>query len=297
MKIIIITGLLIVLFLTGCTFVDDVMNLKFKPRPEVIPPITPPNQTTNTTNTTTIIETTLDSSLDNVFVFSNSILVVDDEKSYVIDIPKEYPAVVSYLQMFNINELEFVVSTIDKEEHNGGIQYIVSISPPKAVWDNGIENINRDEYIYKFSIYNKYWNKTPITNEPFLIDISLGKFDFFVPYSRGLSTVKEENSVVTLYNKKLLYMSDCYGDCENKIPPILTKYIVLANNGKCPTNSFEFIVGTGARYVIADEICSTPEEGKETTLKEELDMIGIKQIIGKPMVHLILEEDGDEVYG
>jgi len=41
---------------------------------------------------------------------------------------------------------------------------------------------------------------------------------------------------------------------------------------------------------------STPEEGKKHP-KRRLDMIGIKQIIGKPMVHLILEEDGDEVYG
>lgn len=296
MNKIIITGLIIVLLFTGCTYIKDLSQVRFKDRQEITPLTPPPvNQTTNTTNKTIIIETTIDSSLDNVFIFSNSILIVDNEKSYIVDIPKENPIVITYLQMFNINGLEFIASTIDKEEHNGGIQYIVSISPPKKVFDNGVENSYRTDYQYKFGIYNKYWNKTQITNEPFLTDFSLGKFDFFVPYSRGLSTVKEENSIVTIYNKKVLYMSDCYGNCENKIPPVLSKYLVLANNGKCPTSSFQFIVGTGARYVIADEICSEPDKETGRILKEELDMIGVNLIIGKSMVHLILKEDGDVI--
>lgn len=287
--------ILILIFITGCDppqLWTDIKNLKFTNQQQILPiNITnSTNQTTNITNETAIIQFAFNPSLNNVFVFSNSILIVDNNLSYIIDIPKENPKVVNYLQNLNIKELEFVASTIDKDEHNGGISYIVSISPPKLVLDNGVENSFRTDYLYKFEIYNKYWNRTNITKTTFLNDFSLGKFDFFVPYSRGLSIIKEENSIVALYDKKILYMSDCYGRCETRIPPVLTKYFILANNGKCPTNSFEFILGTGARYVIGDEIC--PD------LKSELDIIGIKQLIGKEVIHLILKEEGDEIiYG
>lgn len=291
----IITIFLVISILTGCKFIEDLKNVQFvTPKPPTIllenNSTNQTNQTINETKTPTKLE--INESYPNIFVFSSSsILIVDKGKSYVIDSPKANPQIVKLIKEFDIDELEFVVSTIDKEEHNGGIQYIVVVSPPKIIYDNGIENEYKDNYISRLDRYNQYWNRTPTIYTSLIEDKDIGDFKFFVPYSRGLSTTKEENSIVVYYKGQFLYMSDCYGGCEKKIPPVTTTFFVLANNGNCPTNSFDFILSTGAKYVLWKELC--PEVNEETglTLKEELDMIGINQIKIEEVVQIILKDE------
>lgn len=297
-KIITITLLCLVL-LTSCNpkeFWNDVKNLQFRKPYEINTPtenysINQTNETINETETQGVEHGVfLNTSYPNIFLTNiNSILIIENGKNYIIDAPKENPKIINYIERFGIEESEFIVSTIDKEEHNGGIQYIVVKASPNILYDNGINNEYREKYVALLNRYNSYWNRTQTSYISFLDDFKYDNFEFFVPYSRGLSTIKEENSIVVFYNKQFLYMSDCYGNCENKIPPIKTYFLVLANNGKCPTNSFDFILNTGAKYVIGEEICSD--------LIGELDMIGIKHVSlkEKGVMQIIFKEKDIEI--
>ncbi|MBU0959489.1 MAG: hypothetical protein KKB31_06090 [Nanoarchaeota archaeon] len=290
--------LLCLIFLTACNpkeFWNDVKNLQFRKPYEINTPtennfVNQTNETINQTETTEDTILSYDEDYANIFLTNvNSILFMEEDKNYIIDSPKENPKLINYIERFEIEESEFIVSTIDKEEHNGGIQYIVIKAPPKILYDNGIENEYREKYITLLDRYNSYWNRTPTSYVSVLNDFKYDNFEFFVPYSKGLSTIKEENSIVVYYNKKFLYMSDCYGNCESKIPPIKTEFLVLANGGKCPTNSFDFILNTGAKYVIGDEICSD--------LIEDLNMIGINHISlkEKGVMQIIFKEEEIEI--
>lgn len=282
--------LLLTIFLVGCNptdFWNDLKNLQFVRKPSTQTNTT--NQSNiNETNTTTINITTQEiQPIENgthIFITSNSVLVIENNISYLIDSPKDNFKMLQLITELKRNEMEFIVVTIDKEDRIGGIPNIVTKSPPKIVYDNGIENEYRTNYVYRLDRYNTYWNRTATVYPPVLDDFSNGNFNFFVPFSRGLSTIKEENSIV-VYTDKFLYMSDCYGECEKKIPPIKTTYLILANNGKCPTNTFDFIIGTRAEYVIGDEICQS--------LKNELELVGIGYLLTneKRIIHIIIESD------
>ena len=285
--------LVLALFLGGCNpreAWNDLKNLKFIQKPPM-PANTIPQNATNETNTTIIYLPEEPISVENgthIFIASNSVLIIKDNLTYLIDSPKDNFRMLQLITDLKRSEMEFIIATIDKEEHIGGIPNIVIQSPPKLIYDNGIDNEYRVMYRYRLDRYNTYWNRTSTIYHPFLDDFQESGFNFVVPYSRGLSAIKEENSIV-VYTDRFLYMSDCYGECDKNIPPITTRYLILANEGKCPTNSFDFILGTRAEYVVGNEICQS--------LKEEMDLIGIKQmLIGENgVIHIIAGVDKDEI--
>lgn len=291
MRLIVILSM-VMLLLNGCRLIDDLKNIQFvKPSDLEIEVYNLTNQTNSTEiNATPMIKKSImiNESVSNIFIASaTSILIIENNKSYVIDVPKNEPKIITYIDTFGIKELEFAVATINKEEHNGGIQYIVVKSPPKQIYDNGMTDEFRTNYIYRLDRFNSYWNRSSTQYTPLLYDSNHDGFKFYAPYSKGLSVIKEENSIVVDYKGQFLYMSDCYGECEKKIPPVTTTFFVLANNGNCPTNSFDFVLSTGAKYVMGDSVCSE--------LKEGLDFIGIKSIITDKIIQILLEDDKYEI--
>lgn len=281
--------IILLILLTSCDKVNSIYNdLKnFKIQNPIVYNYTnnsnQTNQTINLTQETTPVTFVYDNSSTNIFITStNSILVIDKDKNYLIDSGRDNINLLSLLESFNIKKLESIFITIDKEEHNGGIPLIVVKAQPKNIYDNGVDNDNSQIYHYNLDKYNQYHNQENATYITFLYELDENGFHFYVPYSEGLTGNKDDTSIVVKY-KNLLYMSDCYGSCENKIPILETKYLILANNGKCPTNSFDFIIMAGAEYVIGDEICSD--------IKEKLDLMGIKQIVFKSTMEI---SDKDE---
>ena len=267
--------LLSVVLTTACSpkeFWNDLKNLKFKTQQETTVPYHPPVNNTNTTNETIVIKEPFKLVQDhtNIIITKHSILIWDNNESYLIDAPNDQPDIINYLNEFKIKRLNFIISTLDTPKHNGGIKYIVVKTPPDILMDNGIINDEQKDYLLRLERYNTYWNNTPTQYYPLLADYKHKDFNFFVPYDNGLREKKQENSISISYKQELLYMSDCYGDCEKTIPPISARYLILANEGICPSNSFDFVLSTGAEYIIGNSICND--------LKEDLDIINIKYL-------------------
>lgn len=282
--------IVLLIVLNGCTYINKLKDINFVKQPIINTTINNTiNETNQTANETVQIQAiSLNSDKTNIIItYPNSLLIYDEDKFYIVDIPKENPKVVTYLNRFSVNQTEFAMVTIDNEEHNGGIRYITNKATPKSIYDNGINDQTRQDYINRLNRYNSYWGRENTTYHILMEDTKVDNFKFFIPYANGLSQIKEQNSIVVFFKDTLLYMSDCYGDCEKKIPPVYADYLLLANDGKCPTNSIDFILDTGASYVIGNEVCQE--------LIEELDFIGIKYIAlnGKTM-QIILGGDENE---
>src|SRR3990167_8339186 len=126
--------LVLALFLGGCNpreAWNDLKNLKFIQKPPM-----PANT-----------------------IAQNSVLIIKDNLTYLIDSPKDNFRMLQLITDLKRSEMEFIIATIDKEEHIGGIPNIVIQSPPKLIYDNGIDNEYRVMYRYRLDRYNTYWNR------------------------------------------------------------------------------------------------------------------------------------------
>ena len=157
--------LFLLIFIVGCDIENIISDIKssFKRKESMrIQQIQANNISQNTTNATVPQERKFEyfSAYPNIFITKNSILIMDRGKNYLIDADKENLKILSLIEQLNIKEFEFVLLTLNKENKNSGFEFVLTRTTSKVLYDNGISDASRINYLDKLQKYNQYWNKT-----------------------------------------------------------------------------------------------------------------------------------------
>lgn len=205
------------------------------------------------------------------FISKGSIIVTSKNTTIIIDAGDN--AGIEIAKKYNLSVNLLFLST-DKPEKTAKAKYYVLSTRPDAVMDNGIPSANRNDYSYYLSKYNNSINTISHSRNMVYQDINA---EFFVPYEeKGFNIANHDFDSIASKINNLLYMSDCYGECEKTVDAKCT-YLVLANNGYCPTNSLDFILGTEAEYIIGEALCpSILSELGITNMQELKQITGIE---------------------
>ncbi len=247
--------LLILIQILGCTSPTFI-------KPQIDPPI---ENTTNTTEITPLSsEIKIVENTTNVLLFENSILVIVENKSYLIDTSTKDK--ITNVFPYLTERLEFAVSTLNIDKYNGGMKYVVLRNHPKLVMDNGLASDTSEVFIKYIDLSNRYYNYSIDYSVITLLHYIEG-FEFYVPFYNEFSKNLYQNSISVQYNDLFLYMSDCHSECQDDFPKTEARVLILSNGGYCPTNDIDFVLDIGAEYVIGNNIC---EE-----LLDELDLMSI----------------------
>lgn len=226
----------------------------------------PESNINNETNTTTVESEPEFNGTLSYFAAPDSFMVLSNETSIVID-SGMYSAV-AFMKKYDLEPSAFIVTVDSPEKIDGAKEFIMSMKP-KAVYDNGLPTPKRKDY----TEYNTRMDIKEITiNREKIVSFVGIKIHFFAPFEdRFFVDDMNKNSIVVKAND-VLYMSNCYKECEDRIDTD-AEAIILANQGKCPTTSVEFILNTGASTIAGTEFC--PE-------LDDLKYFGIdfKKIVG-----------------
>lgn len=246
--------IIILILLTGC----QIDTSKFINAKNKLPLNETPVENITITNTTniTIVEPQLPelTGLEYYFFFENSLVIINS-KTIVIDAGNN--EALGLLTHYG-KKADAVIVTLDTEEKAQGIKNLVLGNKPKIVYDNGLNTQLRQDYLKYAPRFNVSSERIIVSQLLTLDNTTKEDIEFFVPFENEFSFIKNENSIVVRY-KDMLYMSNCYRECEKKIQT-KAKYIFLANNGKCPTNSLDFILSTDATTVYGTELCDDLNE-------------------------------------
>lgn len=206
------------------------------------------------------------------FIADDGVLILKNTTSIAVDAGK-FNAMKT-LQKYGRKPNALII-TLDKPEKSDGARYFILALKPDAYIDAGIPIANRAETIRYTSLLNttvKVINTEKIIQWP---DLSV---HFFVPFEKRGIVVNMDYNSIPVQIENLLYMSNCYGECESSVDT-KAKYIMLANNGKCPTNGLDFIFNTRSQervYIFGTELCSDFLNNAHLKDVNELALLGVQ---------------------
>lgn len=263
-------GLICLIIISGCNFMEDIDFLE-KKNPSISMNESISNETINQTNQSQDIQIpneNLNPEKTYYFISQNSILIAHNNLSVVVD-AGDYNAK-TIIEKYGLDVFALILTTNNFDKYKLASNYILTLKP-HIVIDNGLQK-EREKYLQHTGILGV---KTEIVNRKKSITFGEDSSIDFYPAEKLM--FDDASNSMPIKIKRILYMSDCYGNCQDKIDSgIDIDYIVLANNGACPTNDYEFVVLTGAKKIIGTELC--PDFYKEIYLDNEEDLknIGIE---------------------
>lgn len=203
------------------------------------------------------------------FISKESMVTLTKNSAIVIDTEGVTPQKI--LIDYNMNPNALFV-TLHNEAKTRKVKNFIFSMRPLVVFDNGVNTETRKDYtkyITKLGIKSEIISRSKAIEYP---GISL---EVFVPFEgRGYFDDIDKNSI-SIRSNNVLYMSNCFKDCEDQIDNRKVKYIVLANKGQCPTNSYDFVSMRDAEFIIGEELCPDFLSNAFIDDLEQLSVLGI----------------------
>lgn len=234
------------IFLIGC---DKLNTSLWVNKGETITISTPQSTTVNQTNQTNVTAPLEWDRTGTFYYISKScVLIMDQEGVFALD--SGASDCIYKIRQYAIRPEALIITLNSPIKTDMEKSFVYSLKP-KVLIDNGVPTRMQNDSMYFADRFNM---SHIILQDDKIIAFPDLNIQFFVPYKQGFNMDETNQNSISVMAGDLLYMSNCYGKCEEHVQAEAKK-IVLANFGKCPTNSYKFIVDTKATTIYGSELC------------------------------------------